>query len=113
MVKEENAILPAWELRSLPPEQSLSAELLAARDEPEARCAISDGEAGSIRLGSRHSAGLLALRTQLRLKSNFSFQTFGSPDPYKKESLPHGSILQRTYRLVKSLCVLFIFRRMI
>lgn len=33
MVKEENAILPAWELRSLPPEQSLSAELLAARDD--------------------------------------------------------------------------------
>lgn len=33
MVKKENAILPAWELRSLPPEQSLSAELLAARDD--------------------------------------------------------------------------------
>lgn len=33
MVKEENAILPAQELRSLPPEQSLSAELLAARND--------------------------------------------------------------------------------
>lgn len=32
MVKEENAILPAQELRSLPPEQTLSAELLAARN---------------------------------------------------------------------------------
>ena len=31
-MNEENAILPAWELRSLPPEQSLSAELLAARN---------------------------------------------------------------------------------
>ena len=30
-MNEENAILPAWELRSLPPEQSLSAKLLAAR----------------------------------------------------------------------------------
>ena len=29
MVKEENAILPAQELRSLPPEQALSAKLLA------------------------------------------------------------------------------------
>ena len=28
-----NAILPVQELRSLPPEQSLSAELLAARDD--------------------------------------------------------------------------------
>ena len=33
MVKEETAILPAQELRSLPPEQSLSAELLAARND--------------------------------------------------------------------------------
>lgn len=33
MVKEENAILPAWELRSLPPEQTLSANLLAARND--------------------------------------------------------------------------------
>ena len=33
MVKEENAILPAQELRSLPPEQSLSAKLLAARND--------------------------------------------------------------------------------
>ena len=33
MVKEENAILPAWELRSLPPEQTLSAKLLAARND--------------------------------------------------------------------------------
>ena len=32
-MNEENAILPAWELRSLPPEQSLSAELLAARND--------------------------------------------------------------------------------
>ena len=32
-MNEENAILPAWELRPLPPEQSLSAELLAARDD--------------------------------------------------------------------------------
>ena len=31
MVKEENAILPAQELRSLPPELTLSAKLLAAR----------------------------------------------------------------------------------
>ena len=31
MVKEENAILPAQELRSLPPGQTLSAKLLAAR----------------------------------------------------------------------------------
>ena len=30
---EENAILPAQELRSLPPEQTLSAKLLAARDD--------------------------------------------------------------------------------
>ena len=33
MVKEENAILPAQELRSLPPEQTLSANLLAARND--------------------------------------------------------------------------------
>ena len=34
MVKEENAILPAQELRSLPPpEQTLSAKLLAARND--------------------------------------------------------------------------------
>lgn len=33
MVKEGNAILPTQELRPLPPEQSLSAELLAARDD--------------------------------------------------------------------------------
>ena len=33
MVKEENAILPAQELRSLPPEQALSAKLLAARND--------------------------------------------------------------------------------
>lgn len=30
---EENVILPTQELRSLPPEQSLSAELLAARND--------------------------------------------------------------------------------
>ena len=30
MVKEENAILPAQELRSLPPEQALSAKYLTA-----------------------------------------------------------------------------------
>lgn len=33
MVKEESAILPAQELRPLPPEQSLSAKLLAARND--------------------------------------------------------------------------------
>ena len=33
MVKEENTILPAQELRSLPPEQALSAKLLAARND--------------------------------------------------------------------------------
>ena len=33
MVKEENAILPAQELRTLPPEQTLSAKLLAARND--------------------------------------------------------------------------------
>ena len=33
MVKEESAILPAQELRPLPPEQSLSANLLAARND--------------------------------------------------------------------------------
>ena len=33
MVKEENAILPAQELRSLPPEQALSTKLLAARND--------------------------------------------------------------------------------
>ena len=33
MVKEENAILPAQKLRSLPPKQSLSAKLLAARND--------------------------------------------------------------------------------
>ena len=33
MVKEENAILPAQELRALPPEQTLSAKLLAARND--------------------------------------------------------------------------------
>ena len=32
-MNEENAILPAQELRSLPPQQSLSAELLAARND--------------------------------------------------------------------------------
>ena len=32
-MNEENAILPAWELRSLPPEQSLPAELLASRND--------------------------------------------------------------------------------
>ena len=32
-MNEENAILPAWELRSLPPEQALSAKLLAARND--------------------------------------------------------------------------------
>ena len=79
----------------------------------EARCAISNGGTGSNQHGSCHSTGLLALRTQLRLEGSHSFQTFGSPDPCKKESLPHGSILRRTYRLVKGLCVLFIFRRMI
>lgn len=33
MVKEENAILPVQELRSLPPEQALSSKLLAARND--------------------------------------------------------------------------------
>ena len=33
MVKEESAILPAQELRPPPPEQSLSAKLLAARND--------------------------------------------------------------------------------
>ena len=32
-MNEENVILPAQELRSLPPEQSLSAKLLAARND--------------------------------------------------------------------------------
>ena len=32
-MNEENGILPAQELRSVPPEQSLSAELLAARND--------------------------------------------------------------------------------
>ena len=32
-MNEENAILPAWELRSLPSEQALSAKLLAARND--------------------------------------------------------------------------------
>lgn len=32
-MNEENAILPTQELRPLPPEQSLSAELLAARND--------------------------------------------------------------------------------
>ena len=32
-MNEENVIPPAQELHSLPPEQSLSAELLAARDD--------------------------------------------------------------------------------
>ena len=32
-MNEENAILPAWVLRSLPPEQTLSANLLAARND--------------------------------------------------------------------------------
>lgn len=32
-MNEENVILPVQELRALPPEQSLSAELLAARDD--------------------------------------------------------------------------------
>ena len=31
-MNKENAVLPAQELRSVPPEQSLSAELLAARN---------------------------------------------------------------------------------
>lgn len=33
MVKEENTILPAQELCALPPEQTLSANLLAARND--------------------------------------------------------------------------------
>lgn len=78
MVKEENAILPAQELRSLPPELTLSAKLLAARN--DRKRGVQYG-AGSILLGSRHSAGLLALRTQPRLEGSHSFQTFGSPDP--------------------------------
>ena len=32
-MNKENTILPAQELRSVPPEQSLSAELLAARND--------------------------------------------------------------------------------
>lgn len=32
-MNKENVILPAQELRSVPPEQSLSAELLAARND--------------------------------------------------------------------------------
>ena len=32
-MNEENAILPAQELRALPPEQTLSAKLLAARND--------------------------------------------------------------------------------
>lgn len=32
-MNEENAILPAQELRSLPPEQALSTKLLAARND--------------------------------------------------------------------------------
>lgn len=32
-MNKENTVLPAQELRSLPPEQSLSAELLAARND--------------------------------------------------------------------------------
>ena len=32
-MNEENAILPAWELHALPPEQTLSAKLLAARND--------------------------------------------------------------------------------
>ena len=32
-MNKENAILPAQELRSLPPEQALSAKLLAARND--------------------------------------------------------------------------------
>ena len=32
-MNDENAILHAWELRSLPPEQTLSANLLAARND--------------------------------------------------------------------------------
>ena len=32
-MNKENAVLPAQELRSLPPEQTLSAELLAARND--------------------------------------------------------------------------------
>ena len=101
MVKEENAILPAQELRSLPPEQALSAKLLAARN---------DRKRGVQYLTAEQ--GLLALRTQLRLEGNHSFQTFGSPD-LKKESLPHGNILRRTYRLVKKSVRPFYFRRMI
>ncbi len=49
------------------------------------------------------------MRTQLRLEGNHSFQTFGSPD-LKKESLPHGNILRRTYRLVKKSVRPFYFR---
>ena len=80
-MNEENAILPAQELRSLPPELTLSAKLLAARNDRKARCAISDGGTGSHQHGLCRSAGLLALRTQLRLEGSHSFQTFGSPDP--------------------------------
>ena len=32
-MNKENTVLPAWELRSLPPEQTLSAKLLAARND--------------------------------------------------------------------------------
>ena len=80
MVKEENAILPAQELRSLPPELTLSAKLLAARNDRKRGVQYLTAEQVLL-LGSRHSAGLLALRTQPRLEGSHSFQTFGSPDP--------------------------------
>lgn len=80
MVKEENAILPAQELRSLPPEQALSAKLLAARNDRKRGVQYLTAE--QVLFDMDHAiAGLLALRTQLRLEGSHSFQTFGSPDP--------------------------------
>ena len=53
MVKEENAILPAQELRPLPPEQSLSAKLLAARD--DRKCGVQYLSAEQVLSGLDHA----------------------------------------------------------
>lgn len=80
MVKEENAILPAQELRSLPPEQALSAKLLAARNDRKRGVQYLSAEQVLSDMDHAIVQGL-ALRTQLRLEGKQSFQTCGSPDP--------------------------------
>ena len=77
MVKEENAILPAQELRSLPPEQALSAKLLAARNDRKRGVQYLTAEQVLSCLDHAIARGLLALRTQPRLEGSHSFKHLG------------------------------------